>query len=120
MPLPESFIQKKIMEHYENLGYYVIKLIKTSKNGIPDIVAIPKGMSDLVFIEVKTPKGVTSAIQRFRHKELDKHGCQVIVAKDWKGMLIPEEEMSPVFIPKMPDVADYDENMNWIEEGEVL
>ena len=54
-------------------GYYVIKLIKTNKNGIPDIIAIPPN-APVLFSEVKTPKGRVSKIQEYRLKELKKYG----------------------------------------------
>jgi len=51
----------------------VIKLIKTNKNGIPDLLAIPPD-SDVVFSEVKKPKGKLSELQKYRLKELQKYG----------------------------------------------
>jgi Holliday junction resolvase len=71
--MTEQAIQKKRIDQLEALGYYVIKLIKTNKNGIPDIIAIPPN-SGVIFSEVKTPKGVVSEIQKYRLKELEKHG----------------------------------------------
>ena len=38
--MKESQYQKKISDKLEKEGYYVIKLIKTNKNGIPDLIAI--------------------------------------------------------------------------------
>jgi hypothetical protein len=58
----------------------VIKLIKTNKNGIPDLIALPKGC-DVLFSEVKTPKGVVSELQKYRLKELEKHGFKTEVYK---------------------------------------
>jgi hypothetical protein len=54
----------------------VIKLTKTNKNGIPDLIAIPPN-SDIEFIEVKTPTGRVSKLQEYRHNELRKHGLKV-------------------------------------------
>jgi len=56
----------------------VIKLNRTNKNGIPDLVAIPKG-SDAIFIEVKRPGRDRTPLQKFRGKELADHGIQVEV-----------------------------------------
>ena len=39
--MTEQQIQKKRIDQLEKEGYYVLKLVKTNKNGIPDIVAIP-------------------------------------------------------------------------------
>ena len=71
--MTEQQIQKKRIDQLEKEGYYVLKLVKTNKNGIPDIVAIPPN-TPVIFSEVKTPKGKTSAIQDYRLKELDKYG----------------------------------------------
>lgn len=73
--MTEQQIQSKRIKELEAEGYYVIKLIKTNKNGIPDIIAIPKDC-DVLFIEVKTPKGKLSKLQEYRLKEIDKHGCR--------------------------------------------
>jgi hypothetical protein len=35
--MTEQQIQKKIIDKYTSEGWYVIKLIKTNKNGIPDL-----------------------------------------------------------------------------------
>jgi len=73
--MTEQQIQAKRIKELEAEGYYVIKLIKTNKNGIPDIIAIPKDC-DVLFIEVKTSKGKLSKLQEYRLKEIDKHGCR--------------------------------------------
>ena len=78
--MTEQQIQSKRIKQLEAEGYYVIKLVKTNKNGIPDIIAIPKG-SEVLFSEVKAPKGRVSKLQEYRLKELDKHGCRTEVYK---------------------------------------
>jgi hypothetical protein len=74
-----SLFNERIKE-LEAQGYYVIKLIKTNKNGIPDLIAIPKN-SDVLFIEVKGPNGKTSPLQDFRLEELEKHGIKTEIYK---------------------------------------
>jgi len=69
----EQQIQSKLIKKLETKGFYVIKLVKTNKNGIPDLIAIPPG-SDVMFIEVKRPDGKLSKLQEFRLKELELHG----------------------------------------------
>lgn len=68
--MTEQQIQNKRIKQLEADGYYVLKLIKTNKNGIPDLLAIPKG-SNVLFSEVKTEKGKLSKLQEYRLKELD-------------------------------------------------
>jgi Holliday junction resolvase len=78
--MKESVIQSKKIKELEAQGYYVIKLIKTNKNGIPDLIAIPKN-SDVLLIEVKSQNGNTSKLQDFRIEELKKHGVKVEIYK---------------------------------------
>ncbi len=76
--MTESQYQSKIMKEYEADGWYVLKLITTNKNGIPDLLALKKGMVPQ-FIEVKGAKGKTSALQDYRIKELKKNGFKAEV-----------------------------------------
>ena len=68
--MTEQQIQSKRIKQLEAEGYYVIKLVKTNKNGIPDIIAIPKDC-DVLFSE-----GRVSKLQEYRLKELKDHGCR--------------------------------------------
>lgn len=76
--MTEQQIQSKLIKELEEKGYYVIKLMKTNKNGIPDLIAIPKN-SDVEFIEVKRADGKLSKLQEYRIKELKKHGVKAII-----------------------------------------
>lgn len=78
--MTEQQIQTKKIKELESQGYYVIKLINTNKNGIPDLIAIPPN-SDVLFIEVKGPNGKVSKLQEFRLRELEKHGVKTEVYK---------------------------------------
>ena len=75
--MTEQQIQNKKIIELEKLGYYVIKLINTNKNGIPDLIALKP--NKCVFIEVKKPGGTTSKLQDFRISELKKLGFNVEV-----------------------------------------
>jgi Holliday junction resolvase len=72
--MTEQQYQKKISDKLEKEGYYVIKLIKTNKNGIPDLIAIKE--NNTIFVEVKTEKGVLSELQKFRLTELTNKGFE--------------------------------------------
>ena len=78
--MTEQQIQNKRIKELEAEGYYVIKLKLTNKNGIPDLLALPHGC-DVLFSEIKKPKGVLSELQRYRLKELEKHGFKTEVYK---------------------------------------
>lgn len=58
-------------------GYYLIKLIKTNKNGIPDLLALKE--DKIHFIEVKRKDGKLSKLQEYRIKELEENGFNVSV-----------------------------------------
>ena len=76
--MTEQQIQSKRIKQLEADGYYVIKIIKANKNGLPDILALhpDKGV---LFSEVKTPEGRLSKLQEYRLKELQEYGfrCEV-------------------------------------------
>lgn len=74
--MTEQQIQAKRIKQLESAGYYVIKLIKTNKNGIPDVMAIPPGVN-VIFSEIKKPNGKVSKLQEYRLKELQEHGFTV-------------------------------------------
>tara|TARA_R100001244_G_scaffold13606_2_gene15317 strand:- start:3328 stop:3576 length:249 start_codon:yes stop_codon:yes gene_type:complete len=71
--MTEQQIQSKRIKQLESQGYYVIKLIKTNKNGIPDLLAIAPD-AEILFSEIKTPKGKVSELQKYRIKELKNYG----------------------------------------------
>ena len=70
--MKEQQIQAKRIKQLEAQGYYVLKLIKTNKNGIPDLIAIKEG--EILFSEIKTANGKLSEIQKYRMKELESYG----------------------------------------------
>jgi Holliday junction resolvase-like predicted endonuclease len=82
--MTEQQIQSKLIKELESQGYYVIKLMKTNKNGIPDLIAIPRN-SNVKFIEVKKPNGKVSKLQEYRLKELENHGIEVEIYKGIKS-----------------------------------
>jgi len=77
--MTEQKIQAKRIKQLEKEGFYVIKLIQTNKNGIPDLVALKKDC--ILFSEIKTKTGRLSKIQEYRLKELEKHGFRTEVFK---------------------------------------
>ena len=71
--MTEQQVQKKRIKQLEDQGYYVIKLIKTNKNGIPDLIALPKG-AKVLLSEIKTKNGNLSVLQEYRLQELERFG----------------------------------------------
>jgi len=81
--MTEQQIQSRKIKELEAQGYYVIKLVRTNKNGIPDLIAIPKN-SDVLFCEVKKPEGRLSKLQEYRIKELNQHGINTEIYRGEK------------------------------------
>jgi len=79
--MTEQQIQSKRIKQLESEGYYVLKLIKTNKNGIPDLVAIPPDCG-VLFSEIKTLKGRLSKLQEYRLQELEAHG---VITEVYRG-----------------------------------
>ena len=69
----ESELQTKIKDKLTKAGWLVVKLEKTSWNGIPDLMCIRKGI--VIFLEVKTENGVVAPLQEHRIKTLNAYGC---------------------------------------------
>ena len=82
--MKEQQIQAKKIKELEANGYYVIKLINTNKNGIPDLIAIPKD-ANVLFVEVKHPGKKPTPLQEFRMKELRAHGLKTEIYKGEKN-----------------------------------
>lgn len=73
----ESKIQNNITKRYQKNGWMVIKLIKTTCSGIPDLMCLRNGIT--LFIEVKRPGKEPEPLQQFRHEELRKQGFEVLI-----------------------------------------
>lgn len=80
--MTEQQLQTKIKKKLELNGFFVTKLIKTSTNGIPDLLAVKDG--NATFIEVKRPDGMLSELQKLRIKELQRFGCEVKIWVDYE------------------------------------
>lgn len=66
----------------EEKGYLVVKLIKTSCNGIPDLMCLKNGKA--IFIEVKQSNGLLSELQKLRIKQLSDLGFECKVWIDYE------------------------------------
>ena len=82
--MKESDYQTKIAKDLTAKGWFVLNLIKTNKNGIPDLQASKVG-EVTKWIECKTLKGgVISPIQEQRLNQLSKMGFDVSVSIGYK------------------------------------
>lgn len=80
--MTEQQIQTKIKNKLQERGWFVTKLIKTSTNGIPDLLAIKYGKA--MFIEVKKENGKLAPLQQMRLEELIQAGAIVKVWSDYE------------------------------------
>ena len=80
----ESEIQSKIIKFLESKQWLVVKIIKTNKNGWPDLQAHKDGIT--IFIEVKSETGKVSELQKYRHKQLQEQGFKTIIATSIKDL----------------------------------
>ena len=78
----ESQIQTQIKKKLQADGWIVVKLIKTSMNGIPDLMCLKDG--DVKFIEVKQPKGIISPVQQYVIDKLRINGFDVEIWTNYK------------------------------------
>jgi Holliday junction resolvase len=70
--MKESQIQSAIIKKLTAAGWYVVKLIQTNKNGIPDLVCHRDGKT--VYLEIKQPGNDLEPLQWHRIKQLRKYG----------------------------------------------
>jgi Holliday junction resolvase len=78
----ESKRQSKIINQLTKEGWLCIKLIKTSKNGIPDLLCLRQGVA--MFVEVKQPTGKLSELQKVKIKELESLGFECKIWTDYE------------------------------------
>lgn len=72
----ESKLQSKMIQLAEANGWYVLKLMKTNKNGIPDLYLYRAGRT--VFVEVKREGAKPRPLQEYRMKELRAIGVEAL------------------------------------------
>jgi Holliday junction resolvase len=79
--ISESKRQSKIINQLTKEGWLCVKLIKTNKNGIPDLMCLKNGIT--MFIEVKRPNGKLSELQKIRIKQLQDLGFDCKIWTDY-------------------------------------
>jgi len=82
--MKESQIQRKIIERLECQGCYVVKTIACNRAGVPDLLICKEGK--FIAIEVKTPTGRVSDLQKAHIKMIREAGGEAIVARSVKDL----------------------------------
>lgn len=88
--MSESKFQNKIINKYKKSGWYVIRLLQTTTNGIPDLICLKENHKPR-FIEVKGEFGKVSELQKYRIKELKDFGFDAGVMFENKNKIIVPE-----------------------------
>lgn len=77
--MSEQVLQTKILKYLESRGFWVVKIIRANRSGIPDILALsPEG--ELFGIEVKFGKNTASELQKYHLNEIAKRKGKAILA----------------------------------------
>ena len=87
--MKEQAYQKKISDNLTEEGWFVTNLIKTNRNGIPDLLALKDGERPY-YIECKTKTGKLSTIQEYMLNKLSSLNFRCSVSygmeiKEWKN-----------------------------------
>lgn len=91
-----SKFQTKIIKHYQKKGYTVLKVIKLSANGYPDLYCFKKDYTD-IWIESKEENDRLSEIQKLRIYELNKAGKIAFCLQKGKGVIYGNMEFKKEF-----------------------
>ena len=76
--MAEQELQRKITVFFEKHGFFVVKLIKTTANGIPDLMILKDGKT--IFIEVKkNDRTKARPLQIYRINQLQDLGFEAYV-----------------------------------------
>lgn len=78
--------QTKLKQQLEAQGYTVVKIIRLSKNGFPDLLAMKEGEPDR-WIECKEGKDTLKPLQKLRIDELIKLGKIAYCIHNTKGII---------------------------------
>lgn len=77
--------QSRLIKAYTKEGYYAIKLAKTNKNGINDLIFGKDGKA--IFIESKEKNDTLKPLQKHRIDELISYGFEAGCMQDGQGLI---------------------------------
>jgi Holliday junction resolvase len=82
-----SNFQNKVKKQMQEQGYTVLKIIKLSDSGYPDLQCLKDGKS--VWIECKEKNDTLKPLQKLRIDQLIKQGFHAYCLQDGKGKIYP-------------------------------
>lgn len=77
--MAESDYQRKLKREAEAMGWTVIKLVRATVNGYPDLLLLHP-IAGVVFLEVKGKGGKLSKLQEYRLNDLTSKGFTAFAA----------------------------------------
>jgi Holliday junction resolvase len=80
-----SKFQTKTKKELEKNGFKVLKLIRLSENGYPDLLCLKEGKAS--FIEIKEANDTLKPLQKRRIDELRELGFEAKCLQDGKGQI---------------------------------
>lgn len=81
-----SKFQNKVVKEYQNKGYTVLKVMKLSANGYPDLLCMKIGEAD-TWIECKESNDTLKPLQKLRIDELRNLGKNAFCLQDGIGKI---------------------------------
>lgn len=82
-----SKFQSKVIKEMESKGYTVLKIIRLSVSGYPDLQCLRMGR--VVWIECKEAKDELKPLQAMRINELINNGFEAYCLHETKGKIYP-------------------------------
>jgi Holliday junction resolvase len=82
-----SNFQNKVKKQMQEQGYTVLKIIKLSDSGYPDLQCLKDGKT--VWIECKEKNDTLKPLQKLRIDQLIKQGFDAYCLQDGKGKIYP-------------------------------
>jgi len=79
--------QTKVKDKLKKEGWTVLKTIKLSDSGYPDLFCFRNGVT--MFVEVKEGKDTLKPLQKLRIDQLIKEGFTAYCTHDTKGIIYP-------------------------------
>ena len=83
----EQQLQKEIVNYLETQGYYVVKVVRANKSGVPDVLFCKDGKFCAIEVKRKGKKSNVTELQKKHLNMINASGGKAIVADDvWEVM----------------------------------
>lgn len=97
--MTEAQLQAKIIKGLEKRDWFVIKIVRANKGGVPDLfAAAPNGR--VMFVEVKNPEtgGVVSKLQEYQINEIKKRKICAFVSNSYDDVMAMADSLCPTLL----------------------